>query len=192
MKENKENAPLPDEEVTAEAQTEVPQNTAEASDEPQKQKDGEADALKSELQTVKAELDSVREQLVRMAAEYDNFKKRTKREKDELFDSSKVFVVKQFLPVIDNFERAGENETTDFEEYKKGMDMIIAQFGDAVKALGVEAFGQVGDGFDPMLHNAVMHIEDESLGENVISKVFQKGYKLNDTVLRHAMVETAN
>lgn len=149
-------------------------------------------SLDEELKATREMLEDSEQKFLRLAAEYDNYKKRTQREKDELFLKSKVYVVTALLPTIDNFERAQDNAQDNFEEYKKGIEMIVEQFKAAVKELGVEAFGHEGDTFDPNFHNAVMHREDDSLGENVISRVFQKGYKIGDTVLRHAMVETAN
>ncbi len=146
----------------------------------------------SELDKIKAELDDTKGQLLRMAADYDNFRKRTRKEQESTFTNAKAYVIKELLPVLDNFERASQSEQTSVEDYKKGIDMIFEQLMQTVAKLGVESFGEAGDAFDPNFHNAVMHIEDDTLGENVVSKVFQKGYKIGDTVVRHAMVETAN
>ena len=146
----------------------------------------------SELDKIKAELDDTKGQLLRMAADYDNFRKRTRKEQESTFTNAKVFVMRELLPVVDNFERACSSEQTNVEDFKKGIDMIFEQLMQTVTKLGVETFGEVGDEFNPNFHNAVMHIEDDSFGENVVSKVFQKGYKIGDTVVRHAMVETAN
>lgn len=146
----------------------------------------------SEIDAIKNELNDTKQQLLRMAADYDNFRKRSRREQETTFTNAKVYVMKEILPVIDNFERAAQSEQTNVEDYKKGIDMIFEQLMQTIAKLGVESFGEAGDAFDPNFHNAVMHIEDDSLGENVISKVFQKGYKIGDTVVRHAMVETAN
>jgi molecular chaperone GrpE len=146
----------------------------------------------SELDKIKAELDDTKQQLLRMAADYDNFRKRTRKEQEATYTNAKVYVMRELLPVMDNFERAQSSDQTSIEDYKKGIEMIFEQFTQIVSNLGVETFGQPGDAFDPNLHNAVMHIEDDTLGENVVSKVFQKGYKIGDTVVRHAMVETAN
>lgn len=146
----------------------------------------------SELDKIKAELDDTKQQLLRMAADYDNFRKRTRKEQEATFTNAKVFVMRELLPVVDNFERACQSEQTNAEDFKKGIDMIFEQFMQTVSKLGVESFGEAGEEFNPNFHNAVMHIEDDTLGENVVSKVFQKGYKIGDTVVRHAMVETAN
>lgn len=142
---------------------------------------------------LQAELDEAKDQLLRMAAEYDNFRKRSQREKESLYSECKSSVVNDLLPVIDNFERCvAPGEDTSYEDYKKGVELTYKQFGEALKKLGIEAFGEVGDAFDPNLHNAVMHTEDENLPENSISNVLMKGYKLGDKIIRAAMVAVAN
>ncbi len=139
------------------------------------------------------ELESKNDQLLRMAAEYDNFRKRSQREKEALYSECKSSVVKELLPVIDNFERCvSPDENTSYEDYKKGVELTYKQFNDALRKLGIEAFGEVGDTFDPNLHNAVMHTENEDLPENSISNVLMKGYKLGDKIIRDAMVAVAN
>lgn len=142
---------------------------------------------------LQAELNETKDQLLRMAAEYDNFRKRSQREKESLYSECKSSVVNDLLPVIDNFERCvAPGEDTSYEDYKKGVELTYKQFGEALKKLGIEAFGEVGDAFDPNLHNAVMHTEDENLPENSISNVLMKGYKLGDKIIRAAMVAVAN
>ena len=142
---------------------------------------------------LQAELNETKDQLLRMAAEYDNFRKRSQREKESLNSECKSSVVNDLLPVIDNFERCvAPGEDTSYEDYKKGVELTYKQFGEALKKLGIEAFGEVGDAFDPNLHNAVMHTEDENLPENSISNVLMKGYKLGDKIIRAAMVAVAN
>lgn len=138
------------------------------------------------------QLDEKNDQLLRMAAEYDNFRKRSQREKDALYADCKASVVKELLPVVDNFDRVFANPDANYEDFKKGVEMIFKQFGDSFKKLNVEAFGEVGEEFDPNIHNAVMHTEDDSLGENVITTVLAKGYKLGDKIIRPAMVAVAN
>ena len=128
---------------------------------------------------------------LRLAAEYDNFRKRTIKEKEASYGNGKADAVAKMLPVYDNLERALNQETTD-AAFKKGVEMTMAELVKIFTALGVEIFGNVGDQFDPNLHNAVMHIENEDLGENSISAVFQKGFKLGDKVVRFAMVQVAN
>ena len=128
---------------------------------------------------------------LRCAAEYDNFRKRTIKEKEASYGNGKADAVAKMLPVYDNLERALNQETTD-AAFKKGVEMTMAELTKIFTALGVEIFGNVGDQFDPNLHNAVMHIENEDLGENSISAVFQKGFKIGDKVVRFAMVQVAN
>ena len=128
---------------------------------------------------------------LRVAAEYDNFRKRTLKEKEQSYGNGKADAVEKLLPVYDNLERALNQPCTD-EAYKKGVEMTMTQLVGIFAGLGVEIFGNVGDEFDPNFHNAVMHTEDESLGENVISQVFQKGFKLGEKIIRFAMVQVAN
>ena len=128
---------------------------------------------------------------LRLAADYDNFRKRTAKEKEASYGNGKADAVAKLLPVYDNLERA-LNQPTEDAAYKKGVEMTMTELVKIFTALGVEIFGDVGDTFDPNLHNAVMHTEDESLGENVITMVFQKGFKLGDKVVRFAMVQVAN
>ena len=128
---------------------------------------------------------------LRLAAEYDNFRKRTIKEKEASYGNGKADAVAKMLPVYDNLERALNQETTD-AAFKKGVEMTMAELVKIFTSLGVEIFGNVGDQFDPNLHNAVMHIENEELPENSISAVFQKGFKIGDKVVRFAMVQVAN
>ena len=128
---------------------------------------------------------------LRLAAEYDNFRKRTIKEKEASYGNGKADAVAKMLPVYDNLERALNQETTD-AAFKKGVEMTMAELVKIFASLGVEIFGNVGEQFDPNLHNAVMHIENEELPENSISVVFQKGFKIGDKVVRFAMVQVAN
>ena len=128
---------------------------------------------------------------LRLAAEYDNFRKRTIKEKDAAYGNGKAAAVEKLLPVYDNLERAVNQPCTD-EAYKKGVEMTMTELVKILNGLGVEIFGDKGDAFDPNLHNAVMHIDDETLEENTISQVFQKGFKIGDKVVRFAMVQVAN
>ncbi|MBQ6884455.1 MAG: nucleotide exchange factor GrpE [Clostridia bacterium] len=145
----------------------------------------------SELEALKAELDNKNDQLLRTAAEFDNFKKRTEREKASIAEFAKAGLIKQLLPILDNIDRASSADH-DSADYIKGIEMIVKQFESIVSNLGIEEIAQAGDQFDPNFHEAVMHIDDESLGENVITDVLQKGYKIGDTVIRAAMVKVAN
>ena len=128
---------------------------------------------------------------LRVAAEFDNFRKRTVKEKEASYGNGKADAVAKMLPVYDNLERALNQETED-AAYKKGVEMTMTELVKIFTGLGVEIFGNVGDTFDPNLHNAVMHIDSEELGENVIAQVFQKGFKIGDKVVRFAMVQVAN
>ena len=128
---------------------------------------------------------------LRLAAEYDNFRKRTIKEKEASYGNGKADAVAKMLPVYDNLERALNQETAD-AAIKKGVEMTMAELVKIFTSLGVEIFGNVGDQFDPNLHNAVMHIENEELPENSIAAVFQKGFKIGDKVVRFAMVQVAN
>ena len=128
---------------------------------------------------------------LRLAADYDNFRKRTIKEKEASYGNGKADAVEKLLPVYDNLERALNQETQD-EAYKKGVEMTMTQLVGILNSLGVEIFGNVGDAFDPNLHNAVMHIDDENFGENTVCQVFQKGFKLGDKIVRFAMVQVAN
>ena len=128
---------------------------------------------------------------LRLAADYDNYRKRTAKEKDAAYGNGKADAIEKLLPVYDNLERALSQETAD-EAYKKGVEMTMTQLVSIFEGLGVEIFGNVGDTFDPLLHNAVMHTEDENFGESTVSLVFQKGFKLGDKIVRFAMVQVAN
>ena len=128
---------------------------------------------------------------LRLAAEYDNFRKRTIKEKEASYGNGKADAVAKMLPIYDNLERA-LNQPTEDTAYKKGVEMTMAELVKIFTSLGVEIFGEKGDAFDPNLHNAVMHIDDETLEENSIAMVFQKGFKIGDKVVRFAMVQVAN
>lgn len=139
-----------------------------------------------------AELAETKDSLLRVMAEYDNFRKRSQKEKEAAYGDSKAGVIAEFLPLYDNFVRAENQEITDLDSYKKGIDMIFGQFGEILKKLGVEEFGEKGDEFDPNIHNAVMHGDDAEMPENSISDVFTKGYKMGDRVIRPAIVKVVN
>ena len=128
---------------------------------------------------------------LRLAAEFDNFRKRTVKEKEASYGNGKADAVAKMLPVYDNLERA-LNQPTEDAAYKKGVELTMTELVKILNGLGVEIFGNAGDAFDPNLHNAVMHIDSEELGENVIAQVFQKGFKIGDKIVRFAMVQVAN
>ena len=144
-----------------------------------------------ELEAAKEQLAAQQEQMVRVLAEYDNYRKRTQKEKDAMYGDGIVAAVKSFLPVIDNLERAiaaGEDGSM-----KEGVVMILTQTAEVLGKIGVSAIGEVGEPFDPALHAAVMHVEDENLPESSIAEVLQKGYVYKDgQIIRHAAVKVAN
>ena len=128
---------------------------------------------------------------LRLAAEYDNFRKRTAKEKEQSYTNGKSDAVEKLLPVYDNLQRALKQETAD-AAFKKGVEMTMTELVKILSGLGVEIFGAEGEEFDPNLHNAVMHIDDENYGENVICQVFQQGFKIGEKIVRFAMVQVAN
>lgn len=146
---------------------------------------------KSEEEKLKEQLAESQDKYLRLMAEYDNFRKRSAKERLEVTSTATANAVKEILSVIDNFERALETETQD-ESYKAGIEMIFNQFLESLKKLNVEPIDPTGEAFDPNIANAVNQIEDPELGENVVAQTFQKGYKIGDKVIRYAMVVVAN
>ena len=138
------------------------------------------------------QLESVKDQFVRLTAEYDNYRKRTAKEKDSLYQDAKADTIREFLAVYDNLERAVSTEGDEDSPHKKGLEMIFHQYQEILKKLGVTEIEAQGAPFDPEKHNAVIHIDDENFGENVVSQVFQAGFMLGDKVIRHAIVQVAN
>ena len=151
----------------------------------------EAAAQPAELQQLQEKLDAEHEAHLRLAAEYDNFRKRTQKEKDASYANGKADTLVKLLPVYDNLERA-LNQPTEDAAYKKGVEMTMTGLMEILKKLDVTVYGEPGEIFSPDLHNAVMHIEDDRYKEGEIVQVFQKGFKLGDKVIRFAMVQTAN
>ena len=133
----------------------------------------------------------VNEKYLRTLAEYDNYRKRTIKEKESIYPEAKAVVVEKFLPVLDNFQRAIESAENK-DAFYEGVVMLKKQMDEVLSALGVEEIKAVGEEFNPELHNAVMHVDDEKTGENIIVEEFQKGYKIGDRVIRHSMVKVAN
>lgn len=185
MEEEKKQNP---EEEEAAAKAEEPASGAKEKKE--KKKKGPSEGEK--LEALQKEYDQFKEQHLRVLAEYDNFRKRTAAEKAGIYNNAVSDTVAQILPIADNIERALGQENASAEDMRKGVEMIESQIAAVFEKLGVKPIGETGEAFDPNLHNAVAHIDDESLGENVISAVFQKGYLLGDRVVRHAMVQVAN
>ena len=142
-------------------------------------------------ETLQATIREQEDKYLRLLAEYDNYRKRSQKEKENAWTSAKADTAKEFLPVYDNLERALKQETAD-EAYAKGVQMIMTQLKNVLEKLGIEEIPAQGETFDPNVHNAVMHVDDEALGENVVAEVFQAGFKIGDKVIRHAMVKVAN
>ena len=163
----------------------------EAAEEPAEAEAGATDPLMDELEALKDQAARQEEKYLRLAAEYDNFRKRTAKEKEAIWNDAKADAALAFLPVYDNLERALKQETAD-EAYKKGVEMTMNQLKTVLEKLGVEEIPAQGESFDPNVHNAVMHMEDEALGENTVVEVFQAGFKMGEKVIRHAMVKVAN
>ena len=151
----------------------------------------EVPAEKTELEVLKEEKDELYDKYLRTLAEYDNFRKRSQREKDAIYGDATVDAVKKLLPVLDNFERALNYECKD-EEFKKGISLIQNTLKDVFDSMGVKEIPDVGEQFNPNLHEAVMHTEDPAYGENVITDCYRKGYMLGDKVIRFSMVIVAN
>ncbi len=169
------------EESTAPEAEEIKEEAAEAAVEEVKEAEVTIDPL----------LAALNDKYLRICAEYDNFRKRSQKEKEALYKEVKAESLKAFLPVYDNLLRAMAQPTED-AAYAKGVEMILAQFNSTMEKLGVEKIESLGQTFDPAFHNAVMHVDDEEKGENEIVEVFQEGFKLGDKVIRFAMVKVAN
>lgn len=201
MEDNKEmmneeiNTETVDNEETTEKETVVNNETdkdesVEASEESENTEEDELDMIKKQNKKLQEELDATKDSLLRLRAEYDNYRKRTTKEKEGIYSDAYVDVVKEILPVIDNLERAIAADGS-LEDLKKGVEMTMKGCQDAFTKLGIEEIDATGE-FDPNFHNAVMHIEDENLDKNVVAEVFQKGYKKDNKIIRHTMVKVAN
>ena len=153
-------------------------------------KQSEIDTLKTEIEALKNEAKEKDDKYLRLAAEYDNFRRRSREEKDALYNTAMADTVSELLPIIDNLERAAGFD--DGEKVREGLKMIASTVAQTLSKLGVEEFGKPGDKFDPNLHNAILHDEDDTDRENEITDVFQKGYKKGNKIIRFAMVKTVN
>ena len=195
MDEEKKEAPqtadAPEQEIpAAETPAEEPEKKADKKDKKKdKKKDGDRSA--EQIAELTAQLAAANDRYLRICAEYDNFRRRSQKEKDGLYGDIKADTIQKFLPVYDNLERALKQGTED-EAYRKGVEMIMTQFESTLEKLGVTVIESLGQTFDPALHNAVMHVDDEAKGENEIVEVFQQGFKLGEKVIRFAMVKVAN
>ena len=151
----------------------------------------EQPAEKTELEKLQDDFAALNDKYLRLMAEYDNFRKRSQREREAIYPEATATAAAAFLPVADNFERALAAECAD-AEYKKGTELVFQSLKDSFAKLNVETFGEPGDKFDPNCHNAVMHIDDENIEVETVVEVFQKGYRRGDRIIRHAMVKVAN
>ncbi len=183
-KKNEHGAPAqePEKEPAQQPETEAQQPEAEAQQKPEAPEQAAPAAAKPQEDS---------ERYLRLMAEFDNYKKRSAKERENIYTDVRVDTVTKFLPVFDNLERAMKTETAD-EAFKRGVEMTFNQLTDVFRKLGVEEIESVGKPFDPAFHNAVMHVEDESLGESVIVEEFQKGFRIGDKVIRFSMVKVAN
>lgn len=145
-----------------------------------------------QMELAAKQLESLKDQFVRQTAEYENYRKRTAKEKESLYQDAKADTIKEFLAVYDNLERAASTTGDDDSPHKKGLEMIFQQYKDILTKMGVTEIDALGTEFDPETMNAVMHVEDEALGENIVAQVFQAGFQLNGKVIRHAIVQVAN
>ena len=182
---------------TPETEAKAEPKAEDAKDEKKAKKKKEKTYTLTREQMEKAELAakqlaSVTDQFTRLTAEYDNYRKRTAKEKESIYQDAKMDTVKEFLAVYDNLERAVATDADPDSPHRKGLELIFSQFREILKKLGVEEMEALGQPFDPKRHNAVMHIEDETLAENVVAEVFQTGFLMGERVIRFAMVKVAN
>ena len=183
-----EAAPAEAVEASETAETaEAPEGPAAEGKKGKKKKSREAEALEA----CEAEKKELEDRYLRLMAEYDNYRRRTQKERENIYPDAVADTLKELLPVLDNLQRALDTPCAD-ENYITGIQMIRTGLEEFLKKMGVETFGKAGEPFDPNLHNAVMHIEDENLEKNVVAQVFQSGYRRGDRILRHAMVQQAN
>lgn len=174
----------------------APEETAEKTEKKAKKKKEKVYTFTREqaeqMELAAKQLESVKDQFVRLTAEYENYRKRTAKEKESLYQDAKADTIKEFLAVYDNLERAAAAPGGEDDPHKKGLEMIFTQYKELLKKLGVAEIEAQGQPFDPERHEAVMHIDDENFGENQVAQVFQAGFILGDKVIRHAVVQVAN
>ncbi len=186
-----EDAPEKETEKAPETAEQAPEAAAEACETPEDAPEAEKQKEPSETDKLKAELADTQDKYRRMLAEYDNFRKRSARERESLYADASADTVAGLLPVLDNLERALQTETAD-EAYKKGVEITLKQFYECLEKLHVKEIPAEGEQFDPAVHNAVMHVDQEGVDDNTVVEVFQKGFQMNGRVIRHAMVKVAN
>lgn len=183
MEKEKKTAPM--------EQTEEVKEAAETKEAPKEEVLPEENPLEEELEKLKKDMAELNDRYIRTLAEYDNFRKRSQREKDAVYANATSDAVTKLLPILDSFDRAANYECPD-EQYKKGIDLIGTSVKEAFDSLGIKEIPALGEQFDPKFHNAVMHIDNPAYGENVITDVYRKGYTLGDKVIRFSMVVVAN
>ena len=176
--------------ASAAPKTEAVKEPGEKTEEPVVQEAESAET--KELEALRAELAAQKDQFLRMAAEYDNYRKRTEKEKLQTYDNAVSAAVEAFLPVVDNFGLALDAGQNMPEEFRKGLEMIAKKFDGAFEKLHVKAFGERGEAFDPEFHNAISRVDDPEVEQDHIASVYQKGYKIGDKIIRHAMVQISN
>lgn len=172
-------------------ETGAPQEDTQSPQTQQSSQEEVQDPLMTELESLKNQVAQQEDKFLRLAAEYDNYRRRTAKEKESIWSEAKADAAVAFLPVYDNLERALKQDTAD-EAFKKGVEMTMNQLKSVLEKLGITQIDALGKPFDPALHNAVMHVEDENFGENTVAEVFQTGFMLGDKVIRFAMVKVAN
>ena len=176
-------------------QAEAAEQTAEKATKGKKKKEKGYTFTREQVEQMELaakQLESVKDQFVRQTAEYENYRKRTTKEKENIYQDAKADTIKEFLAVYDNLERAAASEGGEDSPHKKGLEMIFQQYKDILAKLGVTEIEAAGKPFDPEKMNAVMHIDDENFGENEVAQVFQAGFEMNGKVIRHAIVQVAN
>ena len=194
LQETEETTELPEGEVTEEAEDQ--ETEKEASENSETSEEGKKGFFKKKEKKDKKDekIEELNDRLIRQIAEFDNFRKRSEKEKSQMFEIGAKSIVEKLLPVLDNFERglASLNEEQKQEPFAQGVEKIYKQLFTSLEEAGVKPIEAVGCEFNPDFHNAVMHIEDENLGENIVAEEFQKGYMYKDSVVRHSMVKVAN
>ena len=190
--ENKENSAeeVVEEVAAEETAAEEPKETKKDKKAENKKHKAEIEALKAEVEAEKAKTKEAEDKYLRCAAEYDNFRRRSQKEREGIYSEAKADAIKELLPMIDNLQRA--TGYTDADKVAEGVSMILGTLPDVLSKMGIEAYGEPGEQFDPNIHNAIMHEENSEKGENEIVAVYQQGYRLGDKIIRYAMVTVAN
>jgi len=186
---------VPETEETTAAEPEVTEDAEKTEKKSKKKKEKGFTFTREQVEQMELavkQLETSKDQFLRLSAEYDNYRKRTTKEKEAIYQDAKADTIKEFLAVYDNLERAAAAEGGEDSPHKKGLDLIFNQFKELLKKLGVEEIEAKGQPFDPEKMNAVMHIDDEAYGENEVAQVFQAGFQMGDKVIRYAIVQVAN